>query len=572
MESFVFEKRNNYVELLQKMCLPLEKYYSPHNAFLQLGCTGTHYGIKTAGLEGFSRILWGLVPLWYNGESTILDEHVLDGIRHGSDREDSEYWGDYPDGVQAFVEMAPFGYGLLLTPARIWTPLSIQERKNFNQWLMQINKHKISDNNWLFFRVLVNCGLMKNGGEYDSAQLETDLNRIDEFYLGEGWYSDGPTRQVDYYIGFAMHFYGLIYSKVMWEEDPVRAARYRERAVRFAEDYIYWFGDHGEALPYGRSLSYRFAQVSFWSALAYCEEPVFSWGVLKGIINRHFRYWFSQPILDCENKLTVGYAYPNLAVGEGYNSPNGVYWAFKSLLILALPEDHAFWNAEEEALPSLDSVRVLKHPGMIIQRDKKGYVTALTSGQFVKWNPVHDAEKYEKFAYSSYFGFQTPRSYCSIAHTAPDNMLAFYKDGYYHIRRKCNSVILEGNKMRSVWSPLKGITVETTLIPDANGHIREHRIISEEEVTAVEGGFALPWAETEDIKSSVEEDSAVLCGPGGTSVIKVLAGHGTGKYVFCEANVNVLYPRTVLPYIEFQIPKGETRITVYVEGIPGDGK
>ena len=36
--------------------------------------------------------------------------------------------------------------------------------------------------------------------------METDLNRIDEFYLGDGWYSDGATKQIDYYIGFAMHF------------------------------------------------------------------------------------------------------------------------------------------------------------------------------------------------------------------------------------------------------------------------------------------------------------------------------------------------------------------------------
>ena len=44
-------------------------------------------------------------------------------------------------------------------------------------------------------------------GRYNQEQMEKDLNRMDDFYLGDGWYSDGCTRQRDYYIGFAMHFY-----------------------------------------------------------------------------------------------------------------------------------------------------------------------------------------------------------------------------------------------------------------------------------------------------------------------------------------------------------------------------
>lgn len=570
MEKLSFHTREDFVKLLENLCRPLDKYYSDHSAFLQTGYTGTHYGVKITGLEGFSRILWGLVPLWMQGDNSPLDVRVLEGIRHGSDREDSEYWGDFPDGSQAFVEMAPLGFALLFTPERVWEPLSAREKRNLNTWLLQINEHTISDNNWLFFRVLVNCGLKKAGGTYSSEQTEKDLERIDQFYLEDGWYSDGKTRQVDYYIGFAMHFYGLVYAAAMESEDGQRARKFRERARLFAEDFIYWFGTRGEAVPYGRSLTYRFAQVSFWSALAFCGETVFSWGIIKGIICRHFRYWFSLPILDCEDKLTIGYAYPNMIMSEGYNSPNGVYWALKSLLILALPEDHAFWQAEEEPLPKLESVRILRNPGMIIQRNPDGYVTALASGQFVAWNPVHDAEKYEKFAYSSFFGFQVARSYCSIAHMAPDNMLAFYRDGYYHIRRRCDSVSIRENGIYSVWSPCRGVKVETELIPSGMGHIRQHRIISDEDITAVEGGFALPWDETEEVACETAEQQITLTTRRGTSSLRILQGDGKGSSVFCEANVNVLYPRTVLPYFQYHISSGETVLRVYVEGIPAE--
>ena len=58
-------------------------------------------------------------------------------------------------------------------------------------------------------------------------------------------------------------YYSLIYVKFMRERDPIRAKRFTERAVMFAQDYLYYFDEEGEALPYGRSQTYRFAQGAF---------------------------------------------------------------------------------------------------------------------------------------------------------------------------------------------------------------------------------------------------------------------------------------------------------------------
>lgn len=577
MKNTKFETRQDYIQALGEMCDPLEKYYSKGKAFIQTGYTGTHYGNKTIGLEGFSRVLWGLVPLWAGGGSSCLDSNVIEGIINGSNPKHEEYWGDYKDGEQAYVEMAVFGLGLLLTPNKIWEPLSEQEKSNFNQWLSQINSHRISDNNWLFFRVLVNCGLKNVNAIYNKEQLETDLERVDDFYLGGGWYSDGLTNQVDYYIGFAFHFYAMIYAKVMKKEDPIRAEKYVERAKLFARDFIYWFGERGEGLPFGRSLTYRFAQCSSWCALAYADVEALPWGIIKGIVNRHFRYWFHNPILDVENKLTLGYGYPNLTVGEGYNSPNSPYWAFKSFLVLALDESHPFWQAKEESLPTLEATRFLKHPRMIIQRGTDGYLTALTSGQYAEWEPVHCAEKYEKFAYSSYFGFQTPRSYYNLAQAAPDNMLAFIRDGYYHVRRRCDEISIEKDKIYSKWRPMTGVTVETEIIPCGAGHIRKHTIHATSACKAVEGGFALPIDEIGEFESRIGENvsseikaSVLLTGQKGSSKVELIQGEGKGNYILCEANVNLLHKRTVLPYLEYEISEGITNIEVYIEGIPGD--
>ncbi len=87
--------------------------------------------------------------------------------------------------------------------------------------------------------MLVNVALKKVGRKYSQEQLDKDIARIDEFYLGNGWYIDGLHGQKDYYIGFAFHFYGLIYAVAMEDDDKERSDIYKERATEFAKTFIY---------------------------------------------------------------------------------------------------------------------------------------------------------------------------------------------------------------------------------------------------------------------------------------------------------------------------------------------
>jgi hypothetical protein len=49
-------------------------------------------------------------------------------------------------------------------------------------WLSHINKVKLLQNNWLFFRVLVNLGLCGPGQPWDETQVEKNMKRIDDFW------------------------------------------------------------------------------------------------------------------------------------------------------------------------------------------------------------------------------------------------------------------------------------------------------------------------------------------------------------------------------------------------------
>ena len=87
--------------------------------------------------------------------------------------------------------------------------------------------------------------------------------------------------------------------------------------------------------------------------------------------------------------------------------------------------------------------------------------------------------KYGKFAYDTRFSISVAKSCYELHENAPDNMLAFWIDGYVYVRRICEESKITENGIWSKWSPYPGITVETTITPDAGGHTRVHKITSE---------------------------------------------------------------------------------------------
>ncbi|MCH1638681.1 DUF2264 domain-containing protein [Paenibacillus timonensis] len=572
--DFPLQTRSDMANVLERLVSPLRPFYSRGGARLPLGGSGVSYPATVAGLEGFSRVLWGMVPLLAGGGSSELWEIVLDGIRSGTNPEHEEYWGEVSDYDQRLVEMAVFGYALALIPEQIWEPLRPEERERLYRWLNQINRHPCYDCNWLFFHVLVNVGFRKTGLPYDAKQLERNLDRLDAFYLEDGWYSDGIGGHSDYYVPFAFHYYGLLYASMMEEEDPKRSRVFKERAAAFAGDFLAWFAPDGAALPYGRSLAYRFAQSAFWSALAYAGVEGVPAGVLKGLVLRNLRWWLNQPIRSSDGLLTVGYAYPNLVMAENYNSPGSPYWALKAFLPLALPEDHPFWTAEELPLPELPALSIQRPAHLVLARDPgSGHVAAFNTGHRGTNEHTHTSAKYEKFVYSTGFGFSVPRGEWGLAQGAFDSMLALSErgDNLYRVRRRNLDTSIRDNVLVALWKPWSDVEVRTWIVAGLPWHVRIHRIWTGRPLEAAEGGFALGM-ETE----LAEWTEAGRAGAGaassyGASGVLNLLGYRTAELIRPNANTNVLHPRTVLPTLQTSLEPGVHLLAAAVYGDPSPG-
>lgn len=558
-----FRNKQDMQQAIDQTFKPLKDKFTLGHTGLQLGATAAIHNEAIALMEAFARPLWGLVPYTCGGGESDLWPLFLEGIKNGTNPEHEEYWGDYGTKDQRMVEQSVLGLALALVPEKVWHPLTEQEQHNLYHWLNQINLvDRSNPNNWLMFTVLVNIGFKKIGMPHDQALMEKYLETIDSYYLSDGWYSDGKTDQRDYYIPFAMHYYTLIYAKLMEKDDPKRAEVYRSRAKRFAEDYIYWFSEDGSSIPFGRSLTYRFAQAAFWSAIVYADVDVFTPGIVKGIVLRHLRWWYDQPIFTLDGLLSIGYAYPNLIMAEAYNAPGSAYWAYKTYLLLALPDDHPFWLAEEEELPVLQSQLAEPHARMLITRPEGNkHVVALASGQMANFDMAHSAAKYAKFAYSTQFGFSVPKGYYGLGEGAYDSMLALSeRDEHYRVRRFCEEYRIEEQYVYSRWKPWHDVEVETWLIPVGMWHVRIHQIDSSRVLDAAEGGFAIqrPMDHKINEEAAVHTSAsqAVAQLPWGVSGIVNLGGHQDGVMVYPEANTNVLKPRTMIPTLTSQLEAG----------------
>ncbi|TDE11241.1 DUF2264 domain-containing protein [Jiangella asiatica] len=567
-----FDSRADLQRAVHDLWVPVARRLSPGGARARLGYTAAQFSNVAAELEGFARPLWGLAPLAAGG-GEVDWAPIRAGLASGTDPGHPEFWRPPADRDQRLVEMAAIGFALALVPDQLWAPLPAPVKDNVARWLSSINRVDVVDNNWLFFRVIVNLGLERVGAaEYDEGAESAALDRLETFYLYDGWYQDGPTGRCDYYVPWAMHFYGLVYAEQAGHRDPGRALRFRQRAAEFAHEHLHWFADDGAAVPYGRSLAYRFAQLGFWGALAYGGVEELPWGVVKGVLLRGMRWWARRPITDNGDVLTIGYGYPNLMMADGYNSPGSPYWAMKAFLPLALPESHPFWQADEAPMPDLDDVASQPAPGMVHCRDRSGgHVFTLAAGQPGS-RFRHGGEKYAKFAYSTAFGFSVPASERGLEHRAADSMLALSDDDlHWRVRVDPDETRVHDDVVWARWRPWSDVDVDTWLVPWLPWHVRVHRLRTARTLWSAEGGWAVGRDDDEPAELLSGPDAAVASCATGVSGLRDLLSARDGEVVLTGPNTNLLHPRAALPTLRGSHGPGEHWLVCAVLGSANPG-
>jgi hypothetical protein len=557
------QSRDDLQQAVRDLVEPVVRNLSPGGARARLGSFGAAFPMRVAELEGYARPLWGIVPLVAGGGEFEHWDHWVEGLANGTDPDHPEHWGACEGGGpdQRMVEMAAIGFALAFVPERLWDPLTGRRRDQVVEWLRGIERYDPAPNNWQYFRLLVQLGLERVGVDVDQDARRRSTELIESYYRGDGWYHDGFAANIDYYVPFAFHTYGLtIAASGLGDRDA--AARYVERAHRFAPDFRVWFDDEGGAVPLGRSLTYRFAQGSFWGALAMADEEALPWGEVRGLALRHLRWWSRRPISDRDGVLSVGYGYDNRAMCESYNSAGSPYWAMKAFMMLAAPADHPFWTTPESCASEAGTTTI-PQAGMVVGHEP-GQAVALVAQPSQSWAFLEQTRaKYKKFAYSSRWGFSGELE-ALFGTTTTDSMLTLV-DPATDERQTRNAVVLAevaDGLAYARWYPFPDVRVDTVLFGGAPWHGRIHRVETARRLDTTETGFALPREPVgfggNGPGDKVDDGAASCASEHGRSTLVDLGEHPhrSGEVRSLAVNANVMAPHTAVPAVTGRLEPG----------------
>jgi hypothetical protein len=367
----------------------------------------------TAAMEGAVRMLPAL-EAWLacacNPDRISVEGREIDVaaiareiVLAGTDPFGPDYWGAIGKGWdQRKVEAGLLASFLLHTRERVWSRLDWFERAQIMSWLRASDEPLAA--NWLAFQIAGDTARAALGHSIDEAVLERELALLEAEYEGDGFYRDGGEHRFDWYNAFVIHP-----ELTLWRTSELgRAPGSRERVDRIAARTRAFLGRlpylvdrDGAVAPIGRSLAYRSAVLAALQASVVAGDEFIAPGLARRISSGNLRHHLEAGMFDAENVLTRGYHGEELGVLEHYIRPGSQYFMTRGLAVLALPPEHPYWTAPEQAVPADlgDFVHAIPSVGWMIEHDRAGAGLVLHNARSASGKASHH-DRYKKFAYA----------------------------------------------------------------------------------------------------------------------------------------------------------------------------
>ncbi|MEU7853972.1 DUF2264 domain-containing protein [Nonomuraea sp. NPDC049141] len=522
-------------------------------------------GPVSDGLEGYARtfMLAAFRIAGAGGQMPpALLERYAQGLVAGTDPAHPYAWPALTDMSQPLVEAASIALALHETRPWLYDRLSPAEQERVVAWLAGFVGKRTPDNNWVLFRVVVEQFLAEVGGPYEAAEITGGLERIEEWYVGDGWYSDGAGKNFDYYAGWALHLYPVLWARMAG--DTARLERYGERLRLFLGQYQHLFAADGGPVHQGRSLTYRFATAApLWLGALAGSSPLPP-GRTRRIASGVLRHFAERGVPDERGLLTLGWYDTFLPVTQSYSGPGSPYWASKAFLGLLLPPEHPVWTDAEVPAPIdlADQAVALRPPGWLLHATREDGVVRLVNHGSDR-DRIQDPSglpdpHYLKLAYTS--------------HTGPDlgeaagfdgELVVVAPDGAVARRRRIEPLTTQDRFAASAYCddlPAGPVRVVTASVVDGPAEVRIHQVTAPAGHRIRDGGHALAGeapltARSGDVWASARRPDDLV------SVVRGLHGY-TGAGVATAEGANAFGRHSATPYVIADAHPGGTAVYV----------
>lgn len=357
--------REVWSELCYKIAQPILENMSKgelqKNMNLELSPTWDGRNKKVAYMEAFGRLMAGISP-WL----ALPD----DDTKEGKMRKQLRDWAvqSYKNAVdpnspdcllwegptQILVDAAYIAESFMRAPDATWNLLDETTKQRYIDRFIGLRVIRPAYNNWLLFRAMTESFLLSVGEKADQYALTVAVNKINEWYLSDGWYSDGPEFALDYYNSYVIH---PMYIEVLevcnankfWT--PISTKLAIKRMQRFNTFLERLISPEGTYPAFGRSVVYRMGafQTMALAAWKYGLPEGLSNGQVRSALTAVMKNMFAvEGNFDDENYLRLGFAGHQPDLSNYYTNNGSLYMTSLVYMPLGLPADHPFWTSPAE--------------------------------------------------------------------------------------------------------------------------------------------------------------------------------------------------------------------------------
>ncbi len=179
---------------------------------LEVAPTWDNRNIRVAYMEAFARLMTGIAP-WL----ALPDDDTSEGKQRKQLRE----WAlqSYKNAVdpgspdcllwkgegQILVDAAFLAESFIRAPQTLWDPLDTLTKQRYIEAFQGLRSIRPAYSNWILFRGMIEAFFIIAGEPYDAYAVDVTIRKMNEWYLSDGFYSDGTEFAIDYYNAYVIH-------------------------------------------------------------------------------------------------------------------------------------------------------------------------------------------------------------------------------------------------------------------------------------------------------------------------------------------------------------------------------
>ncbi len=308
-------------------------------------------------LEAVGRTMAGVAP-WLalpddntpeGGQRKALRIALQKGISNAMDPGNPDFIS-FAKEQQPIVDAAFMAQAFLRAPEALWQPLDTLTKQRVTASFKSLRNRAPAYNNWLLFSAITEAFLMSIHEDYDPARINFAVRKMNEWYVGDGWYSDGDHFAMDYYNSFVIQPMLVDLYAVLLKHQKAKIAEYElalKRLKRHAEFQERMIGADGSYPPFGRSITYRsgcFQVLAHAALLKQYPEQISPSQIRSAMSAMHQKSFNGCNNFDANGWLVLGFCGHQPMVADSYTSTGSLYLATLSFLPLGLPADDPFWT------------------------------------------------------------------------------------------------------------------------------------------------------------------------------------------------------------------------------------